>query len=420
MKSKKAKDDLKFTSDKSSITRREFLKSSMLLTAGITLAACSDASVNPVDDFADLQSPKNIVIVGAGMAGLVAGYELTKAGFGVTVLEANNRVGGRVFTIREPFSDGLFAEAGAARIPPDHNHTLHYVELFGLTLDSFYPRSGNYLDYFGGNRTQVSSNNFLNDKPWPGSVNHSEYVKIRGGTDKLSQAFAEYLSDKIHLNSPVEYIKQNSDEVVVRTLNGNEFNADRALVTVPLTVLNKIEFNPSLSPEKIEASNGGFSYAASTRVFVQFKERFWEAERLNGWARTDWPEEIWQQTFDQPGNKGVLLSYLRRSRAEQLDILSESERKDHVLSRWNSIFPGAQNNVEQGFSYSWVENEWSGGAWASPSEEQLERVGEHIGTPEGRIHFAGEHISGHYGWMQGALASGLRVTQEITKAEVAV
>ena len=50
-----------------------------------------------------------MIIVGAGISGLVAGYELSRAGHDVTILEARNRVGGRVFTLRTPFSDGHFA-----------------------------------------------------------------------------------------------------------------------------------------------------------------------------------------------------------------------------------------------------------------------------------------------------------------------
>jgi len=69
----------------------------------------------------------------------VAAYELTQAGHDVTILEAQLRPGGRVLTLREPFSDGLYAEAGAARIPDNHDLTLHYVKHFGLTLVPFYP-----------------------------------------------------------------------------------------------------------------------------------------------------------------------------------------------------------------------------------------------------------------------------------------
>ena len=79
---------------------------------------------------------KRVVIVGAGMAGLTAADELLRAGHDPLILEAQQRVGGRVYTLREPFAPGLYAEAGAMRIPRAHKLTLAYVEKFGLeTID---------------------------------------------------------------------------------------------------------------------------------------------------------------------------------------------------------------------------------------------------------------------------------------------
>ena len=60
----------------------------------------------------------------------------------MTILEANTRPGGRVYTLRDQFSDGLYAEAGAGRIPEWHDLTLKYVNEFGLTLEPFYPSGG--------------------------------------------------------------------------------------------------------------------------------------------------------------------------------------------------------------------------------------------------------------------------------------
>jgi monoamine oxidase len=81
--------------------------------------------------------PKKVVIVGAGMAGLVAALELRRAGHEPVVLEARARVGGRIHTLREPFTDGLYAEVGAMRIPKTHELTLAYCERFGLPLRPF-------------------------------------------------------------------------------------------------------------------------------------------------------------------------------------------------------------------------------------------------------------------------------------------
>src|SRR5262249_40592441 len=76
--------------------------------------------------------PRDVIIVGAGMAGLTAAYELLRAGHRPLLLEAQAHVGGRVHTVRQPFSDGLHAEAGAMRIPRSHALTMAYIEQFGL------------------------------------------------------------------------------------------------------------------------------------------------------------------------------------------------------------------------------------------------------------------------------------------------
>jgi monoamine oxidase len=79
---------------------------------------------------------------------------LLEAGHQVVVLEAQRRPGGRVLTLREPFSDGLYAEAGAGRIPETHNLTLHYVRMFGLELEPFFPppEQGKSVLFVGGKR----------------------------------------------------------------------------------------------------------------------------------------------------------------------------------------------------------------------------------------------------------------------------
>jgi monoamine oxidase len=73
------------------------------------------------------------VVIGAGLAGLAAAYELQRAGHNVTVLEARPFPGGRVRTLREGFADGLYAEAGGqAYYPVPENYAAKYIEEFGL------------------------------------------------------------------------------------------------------------------------------------------------------------------------------------------------------------------------------------------------------------------------------------------------
>lgn len=96
--------------------------------------------------------PKRVVIVGAGMAGLVAASELQRAGHEVTILEAQQRVGGRVLTLRSPFTEGLYAEAGAMRIPRTHTLTLAYIERYGLKTMPFTAGAGATRLFLRGRR----------------------------------------------------------------------------------------------------------------------------------------------------------------------------------------------------------------------------------------------------------------------------
>lgn len=98
---------------------------------------------------ADLGGGQRVLVLGAGIAGMTAAYELERAGFRVTVLEARARVGGRVWTLRGgdkvemvgeetqtvSFSDGLYMNAGPARIPSHHENLLDYCRKLGVPLE---------------------------------------------------------------------------------------------------------------------------------------------------------------------------------------------------------------------------------------------------------------------------------------------
>ena len=78
---------------------------------------------------------QKIIVIGAGMAGLSAAFELVAQGHDVTVLEARTRPGGRVHTMRDPFPDGLYADAGAMQVYDSHARAQRYIKQFGLELD---------------------------------------------------------------------------------------------------------------------------------------------------------------------------------------------------------------------------------------------------------------------------------------------
>jgi monoamine oxidase len=109
-------------------------------------------------------SGKSVVVLGAGIAGLVSAYELQRAGYKVTVLEARDRIGGRAWTIRggdrivqigrpdqiATFDPGLYFNAGASRIPSTHRVILGYARKFGVRLEPFVNANRNAGWDFGG------------------------------------------------------------------------------------------------------------------------------------------------------------------------------------------------------------------------------------------------------------------------------
>ena len=152
-------------------TRRKFLK--MLGAAGgaatvfsaleawnLSTASGMDAPP-PLDGNAD---GVRVVILGAGPAGLACAYELAQRGYDVTVLEARNRVGGHVFTVRggqvseeigtlpqvAHFDEGQHYDAGAWRIPYIHRATLYYPKLFGIKMNVHMNVNGQAWTYMEG------------------------------------------------------------------------------------------------------------------------------------------------------------------------------------------------------------------------------------------------------------------------------
>lgn len=77
-------------------------------------------------------SAKKVLVLGAGLSGLSAAWELKKAGHDVTVLEARERVGGRVSTLKDPFANGIYAEEGAAAFSSSYTHATKLIDEFGL------------------------------------------------------------------------------------------------------------------------------------------------------------------------------------------------------------------------------------------------------------------------------------------------
>jgi monoamine oxidase len=489
----------------SEYTRRDFLKTAGLAGAALAvpgkLAGMTPAGQRQASPTATGPGGKRkkVIVVGAGLAGLVAGYELDQAGHEVTILEAQLRPGGRVLTLRAPFSDGLYAEAGASRIPNTHDLTIRYAHEFQLKLVPFYPASGQYVNQIAGERLlgklgaashwpvaltaeeqrlgragmwqkyALSAAKQLGNPAAPGwspkpfasldgvtftrflrqqgasaaavrvmtlgmdydgasalriladlavNGNVTENYKIGGGNDQLPRAMAQRLSTRIHYGAMLQRIEQDRSGVRAFFLQGNlvhQSEADHLICTIPFPVLQRVQFQPPLSDERLNAIDSTH-YLSATVLFFQEERRYWQADGLNGFALSDWPVAVSQPTFDQTDPRGILAATLTGSIALREAGLPEDRRISTVLNEMETLFPGARENFEGGVSKAWNNDFWAKGAmqWFRPG--QMIEFWPYMASPVGRVHFGGEHTSPWPGWMQGAIHSGLRTAREVQEA----
>lgn len=349
----------------------------------------------------------DVIVVGAGLSGLVTAYELVRAGHDVRVLEARNAAGGRAQTLREPFADGLIAESGPARIPPDHDLTLGYIDHFGIETSPFYTQEGEYLTVYPEEvPLRQTPSEFLRG-------GREAWLKIPAGTDALPMAFVDALGDRVRTDSPVtKVVRDETGVVATYGPASEELRGNHLICTVPLPVIDKIVFEPVLSESK-RAAFEATSYADVTRVYVQYAERRWEGDGLNGWGLSfvDGYSEFWHPTWNQEGPRGILMSYMYGDMARAVAAMDPGAIVPNFIDRFDGLFPGTSEVAEHGTHFAWEHQPWIGAAFAQydpPFSEHPE-----LASPEGPIHFAGEHASGHRGWMQGALESGLRAASEI-------
>ena len=133
------------------MNRRNFLRTLGLFTG----AVASLPLLGQVRAFGQSNEPLKVVIIGGGLAGLCAAYELEKLGHECVILEAERmHIGGRVQTIR--FDNGLYGEAGAMRIPKAHDLTRHYISEFNLQLRPFISSNPMAYTIARGRKVRVS------------------------------------------------------------------------------------------------------------------------------------------------------------------------------------------------------------------------------------------------------------------------
>jgi len=354
----------------------------------------------------------------------------------VTILEARSRPGGRVLTLRDTFDDGLYADAGAARIADVHRYTLYWAKRFGLRLEAMYPSSGQLIEQAAGRVVPIdaawlSSHDVhcmvTGHDPWRATFTHSRSVRrvvrhsftqsywyrIRGGTDLLPHQFAAALGQRIEYGAVVTELEQDSSGVNISyRRRGKDYmrRAELVICALPHTTLRHIRVSPAFTPAKAHMIEQSGQHESSIRIFVQVADDSCLAPHWNGYGATEDRIEIWHPTFTMPTRRRLLALYAQADCAKPWIALDVDRRLEMAAARLDELFPGVLRSYERAAQVCWDEEPWSLGAQSHASAlSDVER--QCAARAEGRIHFAGEHTS--HGWMDGALESGHRVAREI-------
>ena len=230
------------------INRKEFLTQSAFASAQAAFAStlAFDALASNSQRTRRTGYRKKVAVIGAGLAGLSAAYELTQAGFDVTVLEARTRPGGRVHTLREPFSDKRYAEAGAARIPDSHRWTLKYARLFGLPLVPFSSdKQLGAVVYIAGNRIKIPAGRRLDLRDLPLSLKPEEQESgITGLWRRYVAAALREIGDPESKGWPSESLKKYDRTTFAEFLREQGASRDAAALLL----------NPYYKPEDDQIS----------------------------------------------------------------------------------------------------------------------------------------------------------------------
>jgi monoamine oxidase len=397
------------------------------------------------------------------LAGLVSADRLQARGHHVIVLEARDRVGGRVLTVRDGFRHGQYVDVGAEIVYEGQTAVVDLCRRLELELTDCFPLGnfrrhtyvcGQWLD--DATRTNIVDEitsalrripplSFETTAAWsqrarltdfargllralshasPGaSVRFTDPVelgtqldkaaafrKILGGNDRLPSALAAHLD--VRLSHPVRRIDWTSPTVDVES-DRRSFQADICVVAVPGPLTLELGFQPPLPVEKVKA-HFALHYSSATRIAVQYADGEQLRPLLGAGCFTDgMPASIHDQSMHLPG-PAIALSGIAGGDAEP-----RSQTAEEVLAQVDAIvttIAGRPVTRLFGLVKSWTEDPWSRCVVRAPLGDQRSSILPIIAAPLGRrVFFAGEHTDPRTasGGMEGAVRSALRVCDEV-------
>jgi monoamine oxidase len=407
----------------------------------------------------------DVIVIGAGLAGLRCATDLVATGLDVVVLEARDRVGGRVFS--HTFSNGQVCERGAEFIDGSHTEALALAADLGLTVserDEDIDWRATLVDA-GGRAVPMSLHASLAPdwERWEQAVAalqptdafeqgtlgdlmaglglsvmarvvigrdvRTEYMlppeeisqrfaaqvmsnqvrgqrerhRVIGGNDQLATGLAARLGDRVRLNTPVRDVRADAGQVTLS--DGTVLQGGAVVAAVPLPVLSR------LWPE-MPLELGAIGYGIGAKISVQFSRRIWLDYGRNGLVLSDraWGH-LWETTDDQSGDTGILTDLMASHDGAAFAAMPEAT--DRIVHEIERIFPGARGLAGERVLTDWTNDPYSLGCYTCFGPGQWTASQGALHSSHGRLWLAGEHADGHAGFMEGALRSGVRVAAAV-------
>jgi monoamine oxidase len=390
------------------------------------------------------------VVIGAGLAGLAAADALAAAGVTVTVLEARDRVGGRVWSQR--LENGALIEMGAEFVTDGYTAVPELVGRFGLRLapmgmsfSNREPRGGigadgvvlreavdavaaaipgagdrtvaqllDGLAIDAGARELIASRIQVTYAHPAGRLAatavrdvanlfaHTEARRIDGGNQRLAEGLAAAVA--VELGITAGRVERAGGRLAV---DGRR--CDAVVVAVPAPAVQRISFDPPLPAWKVEA-NRLVVYGHAAKLAVPLRSPAAPSSVLSV------PEHFW--TWTARGTSGAVAPVVAAfaGSAPALDALAVDRGPARYLERVRALRPDLDLEPEGAVLATWPEGAYSAREPGRPGD-----LDERLARPVGRIAFAGEHTEAEwYATMEGAIRSGRRAAADLlTPADLA-
>ncbi|MBD2329129.1 FAD-dependent oxidoreductase [Alkalinema sp. FACHB-956] len=457
--------------------RRNFLTLFGFSLLGSVSNACREDLQQPTAPTAPSQQ-KQIIVIGAGLAGLAAAQELHKQGHNVIVIEARDRIGGRIWTSSHwpdipldfgatwihgtqgnPLTD-LATQIKAQRLTTRYTQSITYntsgnplSNAQEARLDSWRQQVLRSLKKAQNQDPDTSirqaiapliapfdpsseSYRFINfilsseiEQEYAGSAEHLsaqwyDSGQDFGGEDDLFvQGFhviPEFLAQglSIQLGQVVQEIQWQQSPLRVITQK-TEFLADQIVVTLPLGVLQAgtVRFTPAL-PQNKQTAIAKLGMGVLNKCYLRFPQVFWPAD-------VDWLEHIaaqhgeWTEwvSFQRVANLPILLGFNAADRGKAIEAWSDEQIVASAMQTLRTLY-GASIPAPMDYQITrWATDPFALGSYSYNPVGAVPRMRQTLAAPLGKsVFFAGEAShSDYFGTAHGAYLSGLRAAREILK-----